>query len=149
MINEFEAPIEDTYDDEVIALAEYLDTDIDNITKSDYWNNGVYDTDEGEYMILDDEDANNLAGDNIVESLWAFNADFICQHTALPCDGAELIQAFQEEKHEGANAVIYGLIEDIPEFIDDAITTDGRGHFLNTYDGEETEFGEWFIYRMY
>ena len=34
------------------------------------------------------------------------------------------------------------------EFIEDAISSDGRGHFLSPYDGEENEEGDYFIYRI-
>jgi hypothetical protein len=29
----------------------------------------------------------------------------------------------------------------------DAISTDGRGHFISSYDGEENEQGDYYIYR--
>ena len=32
--------------------------------------------------------------------------------------------------------------------INKAIGIDGRGHFIATYDGEENEVGEYFIYRL-
>jgi hypothetical protein len=49
------------------------------------------------------------------------------------------VSAFQEAKCEDANETIAALITDIDEFIEDAICADGRGHFLNGYDGEEYE----------
>ena len=45
---------------------------------------------------------------------------------------------------------ILALIEEtcrIDKFVDDAIDTDGRGHFISSYDGEEVEAEEYFIYR--
>lgn len=47
--------------------------------------------------------------------------------------------------------------DNMQDFIEQAISSDGRGHFLNTYDGNESEFncfdytGEnqyLFVYRM-
>ena len=146
-MSEYETPMDDCYGAEIIALAEYLDTDIDMISVSKY-DNTLYETDEGEFLILDDENADKLAEEYILNSLWAFNADFIINYTDLPYDAIDMIIAYQTEKYEDANDTIYALIDDIDEFVSDAIAADGRGHFINNYDGEEIECGEWFIYRM-
>lgn len=146
-MNEYETPMDDCYEAEIIALAEYLDTDIDMITVSRY-DNTLYETDEGEFLILDDEDADKLAEEYILDSLWAFNADFIINHTDLPYDAIDMIRSYQNERCEDANDTIYALINDIDEFVLDAINTDGRGHFMNSYDGDEMAHNEWFIYRM-
>jgi hypothetical protein len=53
----------------------------------------------------------------------------------------------QSELCESANAIVKAIISDIDEFIQDAIDSDGRGHFINSYDGEENEHGEYYIYR--
>lgn len=50
-------------------------------------------------------------------------------------------------KSEGGNQELLRLIDDIDVFVDDAINSDGRGHFLSTYDGVENEEGEYYIYR--
>lgn len=104
------------------------------------------------YMVLTDDEANEKCAEYIKDSLWAFNADFIISHSKLPWEAKEMVESFQREKCEGANDTIEAMIEDIDEFIEDAISADGRGHFLNTYDGnenEETVNGETFyIYRM-
>lgn len=146
-MNEYETPMDDCYGAEIIALAKYLDTDIDMITVSRY-DNTLYETDEGEFLVLDDEDADKLAEKYILDSLWAFNADFIINHTDLPYDAIDMIVAYQTEKYEDANDTIYVLINDIDEFISDAISEDGRGKFMNSYDDEEIEYDEWLIYRM-
>ena len=43
------------------------------------------------------------------------------------------------EKCESSNEAVKSLIEDFDHFVDDAVLTDGRGHFLSSYDGEENE----------
>lgn len=101
-----------------------------------------------DYLVLDDDEADEIAAECIKESLWAFNASFIIENSDLPVEAEEMVKAFQEEKNEGANDTIAAMINDIDEFIDAAISADGRGHFMNTYDGEENEEGEYFIYRM-
>jgi hypothetical protein len=53
----------------------------------------------------------------------------------------------QGELCESANPIIEALIEDMDHFVSDAISSDGRGHFISRYDGEENEEGEFYIYR--
>lgn len=57
----------------------------------------------------------------------------------------------QQNQAEGANDTLGGIIESqgrMGEFVDEAVSTDGRGHFLSSYDGEENEEGDFFIYRV-
>jgi len=135
---------------EIIALAQFLDCDYNDIERSKYGNNR-FDIDGKEYLVLSDQEAQDLAEEYIKESLWAFNAEFIIEHSALPYEALDMIKNFQSEKCESANDTIEALITDMDEFISDAIAADGRGHFLNTYDGEENTQsvnGEtYFIYR--
>jgi hypothetical protein len=58
----------------------------------------------------------------------------------------------QSKKCEGANDSILALIEKtdggLDGFVEEAVSVDGRGHFLSGYDGEECEVGEFFAYRI-
>ena len=103
------------------------------------------------YLVCDDDEAQEKTEIYISESVWAFNADFIVQHSSLPCEAIEMVEFFQREKNEGANETILALIDDFDDFVSDAINADGRGHFLSFYDGEENEEtvnGEtYYIYR--
>lgn len=57
----------------------------------------------------------------------------------------------QENCCESCNEFIRALIDGtcgIDEFVREAIMSDGRGHFIATYDGEENEQDEYFIYRV-
>lgn len=102
------------------------------------------------YLVRTDEEADEAAKEYIKESVWAFNADFIINHSRLPYEAIEMVQAFQQ-KCEDANETILALIEDFDDFVCDAISAHGRGHFLSSYDGEENEEtvnGEtYYIYR--
>ncbi len=55
----------------------------------------------------------------------------------------EIFQAIVDNgKCESNNDVIYNTIEKtcgIDEFVKAAISADGRGHFMSSYDGEENE----------
>lgn len=102
-----------------------------------------------DYLILTDEEANEKAREYILDSLWAFNADFIIEHCKkLDFVYSKDLQKIQAEQCENCNRLIEALIDDIDEFVEDAIDTDGRGHFISWYDGEEQETEHFFVYRM-
>ena len=130
------------------ALAEFLELDeIDEIEEG--YNENTFDADGCEYMVLTDDEADEMAEEYICDSLWAFDTNFILQHSNLDWSQEleDAIRTMQKNLCEGANEAIRGMIEDLDEFIKEAISADGRGHFLNTYDGEENEQGEYYIYR--
>ena len=136
-------------------LIDVLDITLDEINDvaTSIYDDNQIETGEGEYLVLTESEANELAKDTIKESAWAFNADFIIAHSnALDHDDAsnEIIAAIKEQCESGNNAMLK-LIDDVDEFIEAAIAADGRGHFLSGYDGEELELcvaGTWyFIYR--
>lgn len=129
------------------TLAEFL-----NISKDEAQNL----IDNEDYLVLTDEEADQRAKEEILNSLWAFNADFILEHCAnykqMDCyefDAAkEALQDAQSKSCESLNGLCRALISDIDEFIEDAIYADGRGHFISFYDGQENELNGFFIYRM-
>lgn len=101
---------------------------------------------EGEYLVLTDKEANAKAGEYILDSLWAFNASFLQYY--LRGDLDEKTITTLQERCEDANPALLALVKNKKDLVDDAISADGRGHFLNTYDGEENEAEGYFIYRM-
>lgn len=129
------------------TLAEFL-----NISKDEAQNL----IDNEDYLVLTDEEADERAKDEILNSLWAFNADFIINHCAnyeaMTCDEYEAaidgLRAAQERSCESINGLVKALIADLDEFVEDAIYADGRGHFISFYDGKENELNGLFIYRM-
>jgi hypothetical protein len=44
--------------------------------------------------------------------------------------------------------MLLNSIKDIEKFINEAIASDGRGHFISYYDGHEHEENGLFIYRL-
>ena len=109
-----------------------------------------------EYLVCTEKEADEKAAEDIKNSLWAFNANFILDHSKLNGYNDATVKAFQQMQEslcENANELVSAIIEDIDEFIEDAISSDGRAHFLSTYDDEENETeddnGETFyIYRL-
>lgn len=114
-----------------------------------------FDTSVGEFLVLTDDEAEEKAREEIRQSLWAFNPDFILRHTKAYENTTEyedeaIIEALKEVQSricESANELVYALINDFDEFCEDAIDEDGRGHFLSYYDGKEYESDNFYIYR--
>jgi hypothetical protein len=91
------------------------------------------------YAIGTDEEADEAAAEYIKNTLWAFNPSFLATQTDLP---EEVFTAMQD-KCEDANETFLTLVErsddGLEGLVDEAISADGRGHFLSGYDGEERE----------
>ena len=129
------------------ALAKFLEIGIEDITETDW---GTLEADGSEFLVLTDEDADAKAYEEIEELLWAFNADFIIDMCGFS-GGEKSLTAMQRESCEDCNEFIKAMIEGtcgMDSFVESAIETDGRGHFISGYDGEENEQDEYFIYRV-
>ena len=100
-----------------------------------------------EWLVLDDAEADELTREEIEESLWAFNPDFIVRHmpnldkltTKQESDLIGALGQIQGSLCEDCNPLFAAIIEDMDDFVDDAIESDGRAHFLARYDDEEIE----------
>lgn len=137
----------------------YNDSDI---VPDDYTEN-QFNTPDGDFLVLTDEEATEAAAEYIINSLWAFNADFILEQCGifetLNCDewqaAVNSLQAMQEKLCESCNGFFSALINGtcgLETFIENAIDTEynGRGHFLAAYDDEEniSEDGIFYLYRV-
>ncbi len=88
-----------------------------------------------DWICLSDEEADERAEEYILDSVWAFNPSFLSYHT----DTDEEVFKLLQDKCEGSNDAILRMIKDKDYFVEDAINSDGRGHFISFYDGEEHE----------
>lgn len=131
------------------ALKQHLNLqngDMKDVSDSQYEENGFQIGSE-EYLVLTEKEADARAREDIERSLWAFQPSFILNHcstyermTNWEYDSAkEALEKIQGHFCEGVNELIRAMIEDIDEFVDDAICEDGRGHFISMYDGRENE----------
>jgi hypothetical protein len=106
-----------------------------------------------EYAIGTDDGATEAVRAYIKDSAWTFRPEFIATHTKGGASNGMIkaIQALQEAC-ESSNDDIISLIEDMEDFIEDAISSDGRGMFLSPYDSNEQEIvinGEYYYaYRL-
>ena len=129
------------------ALAKFLEIGIEDITETDW---DTLEADGSEFLVLTDEEADAKAYEEIEESLWAFNADFIIDMCGFS-GGEKSLIAMQRESCEDCNEFIKAMIKGtcgLNFFMNRAIKYDGRGHFISGYDGEEVEQDEYFIYRV-
>jgi len=130
------------------ALAKFLNIDIQEIEEAQ---DEYFDTPESEYLVLTDEEADEATKNYIADSLWAFNISFLKQFLNENLyDEAETRLKPLQEKCESGNETIKVLVnwdKQADDIVSEAIAWDGRGHFLSSYDGEENEEGEYFIYR--
>lgn len=142
------------------VLADFLECEPDDINLDIDAVEGEpfeFEYDGRDYWVLTDEQADLKCRERILDSMWAFNASWVVRYI----DGyntwdqkqtdaiVQGIQSVQEKLCEDANNFMRALIGDkMHRFVNDAIEADGRGHFLATYDGEENEAGDYFIYRF-
>lgn len=130
-----------TQENRIEALAQFLGCGTDELNVSSYDDKRI-ECGSQEYLVCTDSEADDKARREIKESLWAFNADFILSECGLDLSGAKSLKTMQEKSCEGANDFTLSLVEKccgLQRFVDAAISADGRGHFLASYDSEENE----------
>ena len=135
------------------ALAAHLEVPAEEITQSKYHEN-EFECGGETYHVFTDLEADGAVEERIKDSIWAFNADFILHQCDLPLELTDCIRSFQGKECESANDALLALVEKcagLDKFVRAAVSADGRGHFLSSYDGEENEVdfeGEtYYIYR--
>ena len=128
--------VDKTEQEKIEALAKHLDCSIDEAVVS-----------MDDYLVYTDDEADEAVYNYINESVCFFRSDFIAAHTEVD---KEVISKLQE-LHENSNQAIKSLIKDFDHFVNDAVLSDGRAHFLSSYDGEENEVNvngnTYYVYR--
>jgi len=135
-----------------IALARHLEIKSSEVEETG--NDDVYIAESEEWLVLTDSEADEAAKVQIRDMLWAFNFSFLQGHLRKGIDSSKALESSVKEMQsklcEGANEIIFGMIEDFDHFVEDAMKCDGRGHFLSSYEEEhEIKVGKtyYFIYR--
>ena len=135
-------------DPQIVALAEYLECSVDDVEHDSGFD--CYTAEGGEYLVLNDSDAQDHAADYIVETVWAFNADFLSWFVPEGIEASH-IEAMRGNQCEDFNDAATALVEagkGMDRLINEAISADGRGIFIATYDHHEIRHGDWYIYRI-
>lgn len=128
------------------ALAKFLE-----VAEKDIEHDGgcSYSFEFDEYLVCTLKEADELAKEYILDSVWAFFPGFLAKHSVIDdLETAESVfRAIAENNRcEGNNDAVRALIKDIEFFVEEAIFADGRGHFLSPYDGEEQGQDGFLIY---
>ena len=124
-------------DTKIKALSVELDVNTDEINVSRY-DDDTFEVEGMEYIVLTEEEADEKVEGYIKETLWAFNSSFLSCITKFDTSIFEALQP----QCENSNDAILSLVEGscgFDELIEEAVSCDGRGHFLSGYDGEELE----------
>lgn len=110
-----------------------------NITEIANFNEETYEIEGIEYMILDDDTADEKCKDYIEDTLWAFRDTFLASETGIEAIVFEKLSSLCESSNVAIRSII-NCTCGIDLFVQSAINADGRGSFLSSYDGEEIEF---------
>lgn len=123
------------------ALALHCGDDLDDVQEQtwEHYDLSTYSTGNAEWAVGTCDEATDAAETYIRESLWSFRPDFLVNYCSDGVD-ADVLRTIAEAKCEDANDAFLALVGDsLQNVLDDAIATDGRGHFLSHHDGEEVE----------
>ena len=145
--NKIENDKPEVFNEKIQALSQHLNLDNEDLKMIEE-NNDYYSFGDNEYLVLTDDEADQRAEEYIKDSAWAFNPSFLASHSKVDEDVFKILS----EKCESSNDAILSLIDNFDDFVGDAISSDGRGHFISSYDGdeniEEIKGTEYFIYRI-
>lgn len=127
----------------LVTMAEYLECSINDLDWHDWGSQTEILLGHKGYIVLTDDEADEAVADYIKESIWAFRPSFLKDY----CDLSQEILEHLQDKCESVNDLILSHINNMDELIEEAVSLDGRGHFLASYDGHENEHNNYFIYR--
>lgn len=105
------------------------------------------DFDGREYRVIANDEiasvmADELSGDEYI--LGCFNADFLSGIIGIPSDAVQRIQ--NADCFEAIGMIITADSEKLERLVDDYISADGAGHHFSSYDGSETDTGEFTVF---
>jgi|694.fasta_scaffold18529_15 hypothetical protein len=107
----------------------------------DHYGLSIIDIEGEEWVLGNDTEVDKAVKSYIEETLWAFNKSFLSDQTGLP----EEVFSTLQQGCESSNDAILSIVEkcgDMDTLVSDAVSSDGRGHFLSPYDGHEKEWGD-------
>lgn len=120
----------------------------ENIVRDSHWGLPVLVINGDEYAIAaTEQQAFEACCESIEDTLCYFSPAFLAEQTELP---VEIFEALNNAGFEN-NEVYKDLIErvtSIVNFADEAISYDGMGHFLASYDLKERMIGDYRLYRI-
>ena len=120
----------------------------ENIVRDSHWSLPVLIINGDEYAVAaTEQQAFEACCESIEDTLCYFSPAFLAEQTELPVEIFEVLSNAGFENNE----VYKDLIErvtSIENFADEAISYDGMGHFLASYDLKERMIGNYRLYRI-
>lgn len=123
-------------------LAEFLGTN--NVHPVDHHR---YEVDGAEYLVLTPGEARSFSRNEILETLWAFNHEFLETHTGVDAEAFRKLIPMCEDANPAIKAIVQATCG-LSKFVSEVIAADGRGMFLAPYDHVEHSHKGYFIYRV-
>lgn len=125
------------------VVAQYLDCDPQDVEEQDYDHFGlkVFSDGDNEVAIGNESEVEAAIAECIEQEAWSFNSDFVARHSknGYSTELDKAIKMVQEDMSEDAQDLVIAVIENLETFIEDAVSEDGRGMFLNRNDNTEDE----------
>ena len=129
-----------TADARLVALKRHLDCDYADL--SDDGENRYTGPGRADYLVLTDEEADERTLESLRETAWAFNTAFLARFIPAlrNARAAKAWERMAGDLCEDANDLVLALLGDrADEALGDAMSEDGRGHTLASYDGQQNE----------
>jgi hypothetical protein len=98
-----------------------------------------FDVDADRYIVLTDDEAMQIAMDQISSGLWKEDPALLLRYTSLPDEAISLLTTAQQGPQERANEILAGII-DLPLLVEDTVRQLGYGRFVT--EGIADEFTE-------
>ena len=100
-----------------------------------------YNIDGTDYLVLTGREADDKVEEYVEEILWSFSPHFLSSVTGVDSSVFEAIRdnGNCESNNEPIQSILDATNTSMSEVAQEAISWDGRGHFLSQYDGRETE----------
>jgi hypothetical protein len=134
------------------AVAMFTDVPVEDVVliESDRRTGSTFKVGNKEYLVCYHLQADNRTRAAIRESVWAFNPDFILKHAKIETtpNVVAALREMQGKLCESANPLVLAMIRNFHAFAKEAISIDGRGHFISGYDGQEHKIDDHYIYRI-
>lgn len=119
-----------------------------DIERDTHWGLPVVIIDGDGYAVAESEQkAFEACCEYVEDSLCHFRPTFLAEQTELPVEIFEAL-ASRDFNDSSVYKTLIERVTTIENFTQAAIDCDGRGHFLNNWDGNEYEIGEYLLYQV-
>jgi hypothetical protein len=109
-----------------------------------------FDLDDFRYIVLSDDEAMQIAMEQISSELWKEDPNLLLRYSSLPDEAIGLLTTAQQGPQERANEILAGII-DLPLLVEDTVRQHGYGRFVTEGIADEfTEqrFGDMLVLRI-